>query len=113
MDAEFAERGLLQFAVGGMVFDRLRVAPKAVALVQHRGVAVGQPRAFVEMAAGKLTEPVKMRLDMAEQPIRQMDAQEIGQRRVGAVEIHAGSIRREPVSYTHLRAHETDSYLVC
>src|SRR5665647_1150715 len=23
------------------------------------------------------------------------------------------SISREPVSYTHLRAHETDSYLVC
>jgi hypothetical protein len=58
---------LLQLAIGRVIFDRLRVAPKAVALVQHRGMAVGQPRAFVEMAAGQRAEPVEMRLDMAEQ----------------------------------------------
>ena len=29
------------------------IAAEAVALVQHRGVAVGEPRAFVEMAARK------------------------------------------------------------
>jgi len=30
----------------------LCVAAKTVALVQHRHMAVGQPRTFVEMAAG-------------------------------------------------------------
>ena len=78
-----------------MIFDPLRVAAKAVALVQHRRMPVGQPRAFVEMAAGERAEPVEMRLDMAEQRIGQMDAQQIRQRRIGAVEIHAGRIRRE------------------
>ena len=43
----------LQFAIGRMIFDPLRVAAETVALVQHRGVAVGEPRAFVEMAAGE------------------------------------------------------------
>ena len=67
VNAEFAERRLLQFAIGRVIFDILRVAPKTVALVQHRHVAVGQPRAFVEMTAGQRAEPVEMRLDMAEQ----------------------------------------------
>ena len=78
-----------------MIFDPLHVAAEPVALVQHRHVAVGQPRAFVEMAAGERAEPVEMRLDMAKQRVGQMDAQQIGQRRIGAVEIHAGGIRRE------------------
>ena len=34
-------------------------------------------------------EPIEMRLDMAEQRVGQMHAQQIGQRRIGAVEIHA------------------------
>src|SRR5665647_3783174 len=33
--------------------------------------------------------------------------------RPNAIETLSGSIARYPVSYTHLRAHETDSYLVC
>jgi hypothetical protein len=36
-----------------------------------------------------------MRLDMAEQPIRKMDTKQIGQRRIGPIEIHAGRIRRQ------------------
>src|SRR5665647_3851109 len=32
---------------------------------------------------------------------------------VGVAVIFAGAVRRTSVSYTHLRAHETDSYLVC
>ena len=95
MDAEFAERGALQFAIGRMIFDPLRVAAEAVALVQHRHMPVGQPRAFVEMAAGERAEPIEMRLDMAKQRIGQMDAQQIRQRRIGAVEIHSRRIRRE------------------
>ena len=95
MNAEFAERGALQLAIGRVIFDPLRVAAETVALVQHRGVAVGQPRAFVEMTAGERAEPVEMRLDVAEQRIRQMNAQQIRQRRIGAVEIHARRIRRQ------------------
>ena len=78
-----------------MIFDPLHVAPEAVALVQHRRVAVGKPRAFVEMAAGERAEPVEMRLDMAKQRVGQMQPQQIGQRRIGAVEIHARGIGRE------------------
>jgi hypothetical protein len=47
------------------------------------------------MAAGERAQPVEMRLDMTEQRIGQMDAQEIGQRRIGAVEVHSRCIRRE------------------
>ncbi|MHC2412373.1 hypothetical protein ACVJGC_004964 [Bradyrhizobium diazoefficiens] len=52
-------------------------------------MAVGQPRTFVEGAAGELAEAIEMRLDVTEQRLRQMDAQEIRQRLIGAVEIHA------------------------
>ena len=95
MNTEFAERGLLQFTIGRMILDPLRVAPETVALVQHRHMPVGQPRAFVEMTAGERAQPVEMRLDMAKQRIRQVNAQQIRQRRIGAVEVHAGGIRRE------------------
>ena len=95
MDAEFAERGALELAIGRMIFDPLDVAAEAVALMQLRHVTVGEARAFVEMAASEPAEPVEMRLDMAKQRIGQMDAQQVGQRRVGAVEIHARRIRRQ------------------
>ncbi len=79
----------LQFAIGRVIFDPLRVAAEFVALVQHRRMAVGEPRAFVEMATGEPAEPVEMRLDVVEQRIRQMDTQQVRQRRIGAIEIHA------------------------
>ena len=78
-----------------MIFDVLGIAAELVALVQHRRVAVGKPRAFVEIASSQLTETIEMRLDMAEQRIRQMQPQQIGQRRIGPVEIHPCRIRRE------------------
>ncbi len=78
-----------------MIFDRLHVAAELVALVQHRRVAVGKARAFVETAAGELAEPIEMRLDMAKQRLRQMDAQEIRQRGIGAIEVHAAGVRRQ------------------
>jgi hypothetical protein len=95
VNAEFAERSPLQLAIGRMILDPLRVAAETIALVQYRHVAVGQPRAFVEMTAGEPAEPVEMRLDMAEQRIRQMNAQQVGQRRIGAVKIHPRRIRRQ------------------
>jgi len=84
-----------KLVIGRVVLDPLRVAAKTVALVQHRHVAVGKPCAFVEMPAGERAEAVEMRLDMAKQRLGEMDAEQIGQRRVGAVEIHAGRIRRQ------------------
>ena len=95
VNAELAERGLLQFAIGRVIFDVLRIAAELVALMQHRRVAVGEPRAFVEIAAGQFAEAIEMRLDMAEQRIGQMQPQQIGQRRIGPVEIHPRRIRRE------------------
>ena len=92
MNAELAEGRLLQFAIGRMIFDPLHVAAKAVALVQHRRMTVGKPRAFVEMAAGECAEPIQMRLDMVKQRIRQMQPQQIRQRRIGPVEIHARGV---------------------
>jgi hypothetical protein len=53
VNAEFAERGFFQLAIGRMIFDPLGVAAKPVALVQHRRVAVGEPRALIEMPAGQ------------------------------------------------------------
>ena len=66
MNAELAERGLLQFAIGRVVFDILRIAAELVALVQHRRMAVGEPRAFVEITAGQFAETIEMRLDVPE-----------------------------------------------
>ena len=67
MDAEITERCFLQFAISWVIFDPLRVAAKTVALVQHRHMAIGEPRAFVEMTARETPEPVEMRLDMTKQ----------------------------------------------
>ena len=66
MDAEFAEGGALQLAIGWMILDPLDVTTETVALMQDRHMPVGQPRAFVEMATGEAAQPVEMRLDMAE-----------------------------------------------
>ncbi|MGY4484751.1 uncharacterized protein involved in high-affinity Fe2+ transport [Bradyrhizobium sp. LM3.2] len=49
-----------------MVFDPLHVAAELVALVQHRRVPVGEPRAVVEMAAGQFTQAIEMRFDVTE-----------------------------------------------
>ena len=95
VDAELAERGFFQFAIGRVIFDVLGIAAELVALVQHRRVAVGKPRAFVERAAGQFAEAVEMRLDMPEQRLGQMQPQQIGQRRIGAIEIHSRRVRRE------------------
>jgi hypothetical protein len=95
VNAEFAEGGAFELAIGRVIFDPLYVAAETVALVQHRHVTVGDPRAFIEMTAGKVAEAIQMRLDMAKQRLRQMDAQQVGQRRVSTIKIHARRIRRQ------------------
>ena len=78
--------------------------------MQGRPVAVCQPRTFVEVPAGQFAQPVKMRLDMAEERVGQMDVQEIGQRRIGTMEIHAGGVGREQTAlarpWRHIRLEE-------
>ncbi len=92
MNAELAKRDALELAIGRMIFDPLDVVTEAVALMQHGHVPVGEPCTFVEMTAGQPAEPIEVRLDMAEQGIRKMDAKQIGQRRIGTVKIHAGGV---------------------
>ena len=95
VNAELRERDLLQFAIGRVIFDPLHVAAEAVARVQDRRVAIGEARAFIEMTTGERTQPVKMRLDMVEDRLGQMNPQQVGQCRIGAVEIHPRRIRRQ------------------
>jgi hypothetical protein len=68
--------------------------------MQHRDMAIGQSRTFVEVAAGEFPQPVEMRLDMAEQRIRKMYAQEISEREIRAIEVHARGVRREQSGLT-------------
>src|SRR5260370_42318902 len=95
MNAAVSEGMTLPLRRGRMRLGPLCVAAEASALVQHRPMAMGQPGAFVEMAAGGRAQPVEMRLDMAKQRVRKMDTQQIRQRRIGTVEIHPRGIRRE------------------
>jgi len=95
VNAELSERRLLQFAIGRVIFDPLHIAAELVALMQYRHMPIRQPCAFVEVPAGKLAQPIEMRLDMTEQRIRQVDAQEVRQGRIGAVEIHPRGVGRE------------------
>ena len=97
VDAELAEGDAFQLAIGGMIFDPLHVAAKAVALVQDRRVPVGQPRAVVEMVAGECAEPIQMRLRYAAHLLRQMDLQQVLQRLVGAEEVLTGGVGRDGV----------------
>ena len=92
MDAECAERGLFQLAVSRVVFDVLDVAAEFVAVVQNRRMAVADARAFIQPSTGHFAETVKMRVDMGHQIGRQIQRQQITQRRVVAIEILAGGI---------------------
>jgi hypothetical protein len=72
VDAELAVGDALQLAIGRVIFDPLPVAAEAVAMMQHRRVPVGEPRALVELIARERAEAIEMRLDMAEQRVRQI-----------------------------------------
>src|SRR4051812_46139780 len=61
------------------------------------------------MATGESTPPVQMRLDVAKQPLRQMQVQQIRQRWIGPVEIHSSRIRRQQ-SWFVGRAHAAISF---
>ena len=105
MNAELTECDFLQFAIGRVIFDPLYIAAKTVALVQDRRVAIGEARAFIEMTTGERTQPVKMRLDMVEDRLGQMNPQQVGQCRIGAVEIHPRRIRRQQSGLGRLGRH--------
>ena len=62
-------------------------------LLARQGLRV----ALAARNAGKPAQAIEMRLDMAVQRFRQMDAQQVAQRRIGAIEIHAGRIGRNQI----------------
>ena len=93
VNAEGAERGVLKFPIGRMVFDVLDVAAEFVAMHQHRGMAVADAGAFIQPAAGQLAEPVQMRVQMRYQIGWQVEPEQVAQRAVVAVEILAGGVR--------------------
>jgi hypothetical protein len=103
MNAELTERGAFELTIRRVVLDPLRVAAETIALMQHRDVTVSQPRRVVQRPAGQRPEPIKMRRDVLEEFCRQMNPQQIGQRRIGAVEVHAGRIGRDQVRCGWLR----------
>jgi hypothetical protein len=47
------------------------------------------------VTAGERAEAIEVRLDVAKQGIGKMDAKQIGQGRIRAIEIHAGSVGRQ------------------
>jgi hypothetical protein len=63
--------------------------------MQHWRMAVGKPRALVERPAGEFSEEIEIRLDMAKQRIGQMQPQQIRQRGIGPIKIHARGVGRE------------------
>ncbi len=109
MDAEFAVSGAFEFAIGRMIFDPLPVVPEAVTLMQHRSVLVREARAFVEMTAGERTEAIEMRLDMLKQRCGKMHAQQVGEDRIGAIEIHARRVGRDQAELGCRRGSRRDS----
>ena len=111
MNAELAEGGALQLAIRRMIFDPLRVPPKTIALVQHRHMPIGKPRAFIEMTAGECTQPIEMRLDVAKQRIGQINTEQIRQRRIGPVKVHTGCIRRKQSRLTRLMRSDARAWL--
>ena len=55
----------------------------------------GAWRMTVRVKREDAAKPIEMRFDMAKQCVRQMQPQQIRQRRIGAVEIHPRRIRRQ------------------
>ncbi len=97
MELEVAERDALHLPVGGMVLDPVLVTPEAVARMQHRRMAVGEPREFVQPPAGELAEAGIVRFEMRADIGRQIDRQQIAQPAIGGVEIHSGAVGGDPI----------------
>ena len=72
------------------------MAPRLRLGVGSNGIlAVDADRVGPGGAAGERAEPVEMRLDVTKQRIGQMQPKQVGQRGIGAIEIHPRRIRRE------------------
>jgi hypothetical protein len=55
------------------------------------------------VTAGEPAQPVEMRVDVAKQRVWKVDTKQIRQRRIGAIEIHSGCIRRKQSRLTGRR----------
>ena len=80
-----------------MVVDPVLVAAETVARVQHRRMLVGDPRQFIEPAAGQRAEAIEMRLEPAKIVRRQIERQQIAQAAIDGVEVLSRAIRRDVV----------------
>ena len=67
VQAQFAERDPLHFAVGRMILDPILVAAEAVARMEHRGMLVGGVGKLVEAAARESAEAIEMGLEVGAQ----------------------------------------------
>ena len=94
---EIAEGDVFHLAVGRVIVDPVFVAAKAIARMQHRRVLVGDPRQFVEPAAGERAEAIEMRLQLAEIVRLQIMREQIAQAAVDGVEILSRAIRRDVI----------------
>jgi len=94
---KIAEGDLLHLAIGGVIVDKILVAAKTVARVQDGRMPVGDPRQFIEPAAGERPEPVEMRFQAAEVLRRQVVRQQIAQAAIDGVEILSRTIRRDVI----------------
>jgi hypothetical protein len=92
---EVTEGDALHFAIGGVIVDPVFVAAEAIAGVKHRRILVGDPRQFVEPAAGQRAEPMEMRLQLPVIVFRQIKRQQIAQTTIDLVEIQARAIPRD------------------
>jgi hypothetical protein len=60
-------------------------------------VLVGDPRQFIQPAAGERAEAIEMRLELCEVISRQIGAQEIAQAAISGVEVLSSAVRRDVI----------------
>ena len=94
VDTELTEADPFQLTIGGVILDVLHIIAEAVARMKHRWMAIGKARAIVEMVARQRAEAIEVRLDVAENVLRQMDAQQIHERWICTKEIEPRGVGR-------------------
>src|SRR5947209_11825863 len=77
-----------------MELDPLIVAPMAVTMMQHRRVAIGEPRIRIEVGGRTRAELFEMRLEMREHIRRKPQPQDVLQGFVDCVQVEPGDIGR-------------------
>jgi len=90
--AELAIGHALHLHIGRMLDDALRIAPRAVAVLQLGRVAVGGQRPFIDLAAGQGAHALQMGLQVRVHLGRQVQRQQRLQLRIGGVQVAAVAV---------------------